>query len=216
MRRALILAVALAALPSAAQAKLCVCLQCALGTHDHYRMPSGSMKPLIEPGDCVTVRLVTDPGAVGAGDVISYLREGDRLPLIKRVVALGGQTVALRGGALFIDGTRVPAEDAPDYRQVFEQEGPAGALPRCPGVVAVGEACAIARRTETLPNGASYDVLDLGPTPIDDFAEVMVPEGHVFVLGDNRDNSTDSRIPSPFGSGMVPLRRVIGVVESVR
>lgn len=74
----------------------------------------------------------------------------------------------------------------------------------------------IPRRAETLPNGATYEVLDLGATWFDDVPEVTVPENSIFVMGDHRDDSMDSRTSVERGGfGPVPLARVVGVVGVV-
>jgi signal peptidase I len=67
---------------------------------------------------------------------------------------------------------------------------------------------------ETLPNGVTFGVLDILDGPMDHTRAFEVPDGHVFVLGDNRDNSADSRIPQASGGiGFIPLKNIIGIVE---
>ena len=203
--------------PAAAQG-LCLCLACAFGTHRSFSQASGSMKPAVEPGDCVIARLTGDDhSSVEPGRIVIYLHPVEDEPFVKRVIAVGGQTVAMRGGRPVIDGVPVASEPRPDYRQPPGPEGPYDTLPRCPEGPPEGATCAIPRHAETLPGGATHEVLDLGPGPLDDTAEVLVPEGSVFVMGDNRDNSTDSRIPRDRGgSGLVPLSRIVGIVEEIR
>ena len=97
----------------------------------------------------------------------------------------------------------------------MEPKGPQGVLPRCSAEVGEGEICEIARSREILPNGRSYEVLDLGPNRLDDTDIFTVPERHIFVLGDHRDDAADRRLPQPIGRGFVPLEAVIGVFEAV-
>ena len=72
--------------------------------------------------------------------------------------------------------------------------------------------CVYAQFRETLPGGKSYNVLDFGTTLQDDFGPVIVPEGAMFLMGDNRDNSQDSRFPAApnQGIGMVPQDKLVG------
>ena len=72
--------------------------------------------------------------------------------------------------------------------------------------------CRYQRFRETLPGGRSYYVLDRGQTVADDTGVYAVPAGHAFMMGDNRDNSEDSRFPAMEGGGIgfVPLENIVG------
>ena len=74
------------------------------------------------------------------------------------------------------------------------------------------DVCRYPQYQETLPGGRTYNVLDLGPRPQDDTPPVIVPEGHMFLMGDNRDNSEDSRFPAEPGRGigLVPQDNLVG------
>jgi len=146
------------------------------------------------------------------GDIVIFKHPVDGREYIKRVIGLPGDRVAVRGGEVLLNG-------APVRRERIED----ALIPLSPNtgcawggtMVATGddgEACAYVRFRETLPEGRSYDVLDFGPTPADSFAEVTVPPGRLFVMGDNRDNSLDSRFPAEAGQGvgLVAEDRLIG------
>ncbi|MEJ6397822.1 signal peptidase I [Yoonia sp. 208BN28-4] len=202
-------ALALLSGPAAAQS-VCVCLECITGPFDRYAPVSGSMKPTLEPGQCIIVR--TDFDNVAAGDVVTHLAFDQTY--LSRVVGLAGQSVQMSGGALIIDGAPVPRVPQPDYRQVMQRE--AGSVPRCPVPTPMTDHCLILRHTETL-GGVSYDTLDLGASRGDDTGIFIVPAGYVFVLGDNRDNAVDSRMaPAQGGFGFVALTDVTGVLHEIR
>jgi signal peptidase I len=127
------------------------------------------------------------------GDTVVFrLPRDDSVVYIKRVVGLPGDRIQMRNGALYINGAAVKRERIDDF--VYDEDGrPVRAK----------------RWRETLPNGVSYETLDLQDNGfLDNTQEYAVPPGHYFMLGDNRDNSTDSRVLSQVG--YVPLRNIVG------
>jgi len=176
-----------------------------------FSIPSGSMRPTLLEGDYLFVTkwaygysknsLPFSPpifsgriwgGEPERGDVVVFkFPPNPSLDYIKRVVGLPGDRIQMRGGQLFINGTGVPREKVGEINN--------------PDVTEVNRPVEVWR--ETLPNGVSYDTLDLSANGIgDDTREFAVPEGHYFMMGDNRDNSADSR----FSVGFVPAENLIG------
>ena len=180
-----------------------------------FWIPSGSMKPTLMPGDYVIAgsRFVD----VARGDVVVFRHPVTGQDFVKRVIGLGGDTVQMVDGQVVLNGALLPHSGAADYVEVMARQGPHGHIPRCAnGPVAMGEACVKRSAVETLPSGRSYTVLDLNAGQMDNTAEFTVPEGHMFVLGDNRDNSADSRVAQAVGGpGLVPLENVKGRVSRV-
>lgn len=168
-----------------------------------YSIPASSMRPTLEVGEVVVARK-TFP-SMGEqyqpvrGDVIVFnIPAKGANDYLKRVIGLPGEHVRLQDGVVLINDVPVPRQALADYRY----EAPDGSEISAP------------RYRETLPNGRSYEVLDLDPRgEMDTTREYVVPDGHLFVLGDNRDNSLDSRLTDYIG--YVPLSGVTGVVEMI-
>lgn len=163
------------------------------------------------------------PGQPEAGDVVIFKAPpGNDVDYIKRVIGLPGDQVQMKGGVLWLNGKAVPKERVEDFvipvsANMIEAASIDG---RSPCVVEMFEAtaadgtrsCRYPQYRETLPSGVSYNVLDMGPRPQDDTPAVVVPAGHVFLMGDNRDNSMDSRYPAVEGGGIgiVPQENLVG------
>lgn len=197
-----------------------------------FVIPSESMLPRLENGDYLLAAkwpygysnyslpfsLPLIPGRIMAsqptrGDVVIFKAPpGNDIDYIKRVIGLPGDQVQMIGGQVILNGTPIPKQRVADLE--ISVSGNTNCLAaqfevrRADG----SAACRYPQYTETLPEGRSYNVLDLGPTPQDDTQPVVVPEGHMFLMGDNRDNSLDSRFPAVEGAGIgiVPQENLIG------
>jgi signal peptidase I len=187
-----------------------------------YYVPSGSMEPTLQIGDELLatkypygysaaslpsfITLPNTQRVLGSlpqrGDIVVFRWPGDRSQIwVKRVVGLPGDRIAMRNGHLWINGAPVPLQ-ADGTGQAESEDG---------SLQPVG------RFIETLPGARSHTIFKhSGVEPLDNTPEVVVPHGRLFVMGDNRDNSADSRIPVIAGGvGLLPVNDLVGRVEGL-
>lgn len=199
-----------------------------------FNIPSGSMLPTLYIGDYLAVakwpygysrysfplgipsfegRILG--GLPSRGDVVVFRHPREDEDLIKRVIGLPGDRVEVRQGRLVLNGREVTRRPLPPAKIPVTDNSPCKTVPpAAPTVIEAsgGATCVYRAWLETLPGGPSYTVLDqVDHGPADDFAEVRVPPGHIFLMGDNRDDSLDSRFEAYEGGvGMLPVENLIG------
>jgi signal peptidase I len=155
------------------------------------------------------------------GDVVIVTPPGAREDYIKRVIGLPGDTVEVRDGRLILNGQQVRREVRPDAMIPVDPNAPCG-IEFIGFQVEAADGkryCRLPIVRETLPNGATYDTIDVGESPGDDYGPVRVPAKHVFLMGDNRDRSADSRFETGAGvnglGGPVPWENIGGRAEFI-
>jgi signal peptidase I len=183
-----------------------------------FRIPSGSMQPTLMVGDYIVVtkwsygyskfsfsplHFGPDGRMFGSeparGDVVVFRPPNiEDKDFIKRVIGLPGDRIQLRNGAVYINDEAIDREYLGKTQFAGER----------------GETSEIDTYVETLPNGVSYTVFDRGFSPGDDTSVYVIPEGHYMMLGDDRDNSSDSR-REVGGFGYVPFDHLVGKAQFV-
>lgn len=187
-----------------------------------FHIPSESMQPTLQVGDRVLVSKFAYgysrhslPLGIGymlpeslngrilgtmpeRGDVVVVRDPDQRINLIKRVIGLPGDRIEVSNGQLYLNGDAVPRTDA-EALAYRDRDG-----------YIVG----VTRYEEALPEGPTHPIYERADNaPLDDAGPFIVPENHVFLMGDNRDASADSRVPT--GLGYVHVDEVVGRAETV-
>ena len=162
-------------------------------------------------------------GTPERGDVVVFRHPGGE-DWVKRVIGLPGDTVEVRDGVVILNGQPIPRQQIEAFDLPVTPNSPCdhagqGLVTQQAGADG-GQHCLYPRYRETLPGGRSYEVLDQGLSmPADNFANgqpITVPAGQLFVMGDNRDDSLDSRFPNDVpderarGVGLLPIDNVLG------
>lgn len=184
--------------------------------YEPFNIPSGSMIPTLLVGDYLFVskfsygyskysigfglplfegRVLGD--APERGDVAVFkLPRDNKTDYIKRIVGLPGDRIRVVGGVLHINGEPVKRERIEDFVETDQY----------------GRSVQVAQYVETLPNGRSHRIIEeTDAGPLDNTPEYVVPPGHYFAMGDNRDNSLDSRVTGAVG--FVPEENLVGRAE---
>ena len=185
-----------------------------------FTIPSASMEPTLLEGDYIIVSKFSygysrhsipfsPPLFKGRimersperGDIIVFkLPRDGRTDYIKRLIGLPGDRVQMRQGRLWINGKEVVDKELPP---VMIDSG-------------YGFTRNVQRFQETLPGGRTFITYDFGPDgDVDNTPTFVVPEGHFFFMGDNRDNSLDSRVPAAIGVGFVPAENLVGKAQII-
>ena len=153
------------------------------------------------------------------GDVVVFKHPVHGADYIKRLIGLPGDRIQMKDGILFINGNPAPQTVIAPFVEVYEKQGPEQGFPRCANTrPALGGDCIKDRAMETLPNGVIHEVLNIAESGADNTQEFLVPDGHYFFMGDNRDNSVDSRFrPVGYnpGVGFVPAENIIGRADRI-
>jgi signal peptidase I len=171
-----------------------------------YWIPAGSMKPTLLVGDFVVVVPVSEPKR---GDVLVFQHPTRNSDFIKRLIGMPGDTVQVIGGQVIVNGSPLSQSETGPFVEVFAPQGPSLTTPLCTNTPEPGGECVKTELRETLAGGRGYQVLNIGRSPLDDTGEISVPGGYYLFMGDNRDNSIDSRMLSQQGGiGLVPRKNI--------
>ena len=186
-----------------------------------YHIPSESMVPTLEVGDRIAVNKMaygysrysvpfglapsfpTEDGRFlgrlpARGDIVVFRHTRDDIVMIKRLVGLPGDTIQMVNGRLMVNGELVPRDQTGSY--AYRQHK--------------GGIAQVQQYTEDLPDGTSHVIIERSDMNWNDtMPAVTVPEGHLFMMGDNRDNSSDSRVAT--GLGFVPVENLMGRAEMI-
>ena len=205
-----------------------------------FYIPSESMMPVLLKGDRLIVSkypygwsyvspsfhpLPFLPGRLFGhlpkrGDVVIVTPQNSREDYIKRVIGLPGDIIEVRAGQVILNGIPLPQRTLPPLVLPVDANAPCPAS-QFPGALRIAadgrRVCTLPVREEYLPDGRHYTIIDAGPSETDWYGPVKIPENHLFLMGDNRDNSADSRVglAEKGLGGPVPFESIGGRAEFV-
>lgn len=160
------------------------------------------------------------------GDIVVPVPPHHDVDYIKRVVGLPGDRLSVVNGQIILNGVPVPQAVEPAIQIPIDENNTCDPFDY-PGMAITKQSgekvCEMPTYRETLPNGATYLIIDHNNQGLDNYAEITIPDGHVFLMGDNRDHSADSRAPAtpaegPRSTGLggpVPLENIGGRAEFI-
>ena len=201
-----------------------------------FWIPSGSMKPTLLVGDFIFVNkfaygysryscpLSICPIAdrlfsrePKRGDVVVFRHPVNGKDFVKRLIGLPGDVISLRKGKLSINNEEVTYIAQDDFSELKNRQGPLGSMPRCFNApVPLGSVCQKEQAIEVLPDGLEHYILNIADSFGDNTPRFVVPSNSYFFLGDNRDNSLDSRFGSASGGvGFVEGKYLIGRADRI-
>lgn len=200
-----------------------------------FSIPSGSMLPALFIGDYLAVSKwpygysrysfpFNFPPIEGRllsrlpkrGDIVVFWVPSEGQDLIKRVIGLPGDTIAVRDGIVILNGRPLPRQPIQPFAMQMSSNSPCRAAP---GAIAHMDRnlCLYPAYRESLPGGPTYTILDqVAHGPEDNLPATLVPPAHLFLMGDNRDDSMDSRFPVAAGGiGMIPVENLVGRADLI-
>ncbi len=168
-----------------------------------FETPAGSMRPTLQQGDSFLVSqifpIIGERYAPERGDIVVFRHpQNQGVTYVKRVIGLPGERIQMKNGEVYLNGQPFDRQKAEAIEEKSRD----------------GQVSLVQTYREILPNGRSHEVIDLQvDSRFDETPEFEVPEGNLFVLGDNRDNSIDSRMQEHFG--FVPIENVTGIARHI-
>ena len=202
-----------------------------------FWIPSGSMKPNLLIGDYIFVNkfvygyskyscpfsLCPFEGRIfysepKRGDVVVFRHPANGKDYVKRLIGLPGAEISIKNGRLTLNGKKIDTQKINFFIEKKEKQGPLESIPRCSNApVSLGAECKKKQYLEEIEEGLKVKVLDISDDEYgDNITSLTVPKDNFFFIGDNRDNSLDSRFSRAAGGiGFVPKNNISGKVSLI-